>query len=339
MSLLLFAALLQDQQAVALEVFRFFEKPTQENAEKARGWARRERGTDPIWCATYVMLVDYCARGYKSPTADHKKIFQHLQNLQLGRHKDISAEKHREHAKALGFEKDLFRMFAYAHLETAGAKDAPPSKEGEAIRQMRNLATQSKWDLLAAVDTKDGTIAMKYFRAWGLLRVVADKIDAADELIKLLDEIKKDPTARAHAETLIKAVKAYLDCDVCKQQRQVKCDPCGGKGTRELVCSWCKGAGFFDSMKNGAPVKTGCPTCLGKPKTTIKCNFCAGKGKVACERCKYLTPKYEDLVKEIKCERCKDGFHFGPVVCIFCKGLGVVLKPVASPDKVISPME
>ncbi len=64
--------------------------------------------------------------------------------------------------------------------------------------------------------------------------------------------------------------------------------------------------------------------------------MCAGRGKVACDRCKYMIPKYEDLVKESDCIRCeKKGTAFRDIrfPCPFCLGIGMILKPSATPDR------
>lgn len=356
-------------QDAAQDIQAFLAKPKDPDlAAAARGTARRaldrlaeDKKSDPIW----VAVLRIVAQGAADPAwiaKDAKRLSTHLETIKLGEHLGMSPGEHLEHAKSLSAARaGPLYILAMAHLEAANV----PERE-EAIRSMKLSEYEGRFgdadsillariladcrkrsETLVALDetyAKSKSAEVLYVRTALLLKAVSKEMKLADALFKMLEELKKDSTAKAHADALLAGLNVYFRCDACKGKRQVRCDGCGGKGTRDIVCTYCNGEGKF--VESQTPTSTsykGCPACLNKnPKRTEKCNFCSGKASVACERCKYLIPKYEDLVFEKACARC-DGqgllFKAAAVACFECRGLGRILQPSADPQALVSPRE
>lgn len=356
-------------QDAAQDIQAFLAKPKDADlAAAARGTARRaldrlaeDKKTDPIWVAV-LRIVTQGAADPAWISKDAKRVSTHLETIKLGEHLGLSPAEHLEHARSLSPAKGgALYILAMAHLEAANVPERAEAikamklsefegrfGDADSILLARILSDRTKRsETLVGVDenyAKSKCTEVQYVRTACLLKTVSKEMKLADSLFKALEELKKDSTAKAHAEALIEGLNVYFRCDACKGKRQVRCDGCGGKGTREIVCTYCNGEGKF--VESQTPTSTsykGCPACLNKnPKRTEKCNFCAGKASVACERCKYLIPKYEDLVSEKPCARC-DGqgllFKAAAVACFECRGLGRILQPSADPHALVSPRD
>jgi hypothetical protein len=364
--LLLVAAAPQD---AAQDIQAFLAKPKDGDlAAAARGTARRaldrlaeDKKSDAIWIAV-LRIVTQGAADPAWISRDSKRVSSHLESIKLGDHLRLSPAEHLEHAKSLSAAKGgPLYILAMAHLEAANVPERSEAikalklvefdgrfGDADSILLARILSDRTKRsETLVAVDetyAKSRCVEVQYVRTACLLKTVSKEIKLAADLFKALDELKKDATAKAHAEALISGLNVYFRCDACKGKRQVRCDGCAGKGSREIVCTYCNGEGKF--VESQSPTSTsykGCPACLNKnPKRTDKCNFCAGMGTVACERCKYLIPKYEDLVSEKACARCEGQgllFKSAAVACFECRGLGRILQPSADPQAFVSPRE
>lgn len=352
--------LLQDQQT--LDAFQdFCKKPKFETMDNAKACIRRNLDQifkdSSLWYALYLVTCYAGEKGTAVPGDVLRKLGEHVAKIAAEK-PDVA--KHLEYAEALAGEKSEFlQLVAMGHLDDAikgkgdaGKVEAIAKKLGLEMNEGAWAAplflTLARMKTLAQADpgrvgthadfVKNDAFPVRYYRAICMLKAIAKNQGLYKDCEKLLGQLKSDPYAREHCDALKKQLDIYFDCATCQKKRESTCGGCGGKGERELVCHWCKGTGVGETkVVNGVTTTIGCPTCLNKnPKRVEKCNFCAGKGKVPCERCKYMLPKYEDLAKDVDCPRCeKTGTSFTHIKapCPFCVGLGFIVKPAAAPDK------
>jgi len=366
----LIPVLLLVPQDASQDIQAFLAKPKDPDlASAARGTARRalerlaeDKKTDPIWMAVHRIVVEGSA-DTAWISKDAKRVSAHLEAIKLGQHDGLKPAEHLELGKSLAGAAKSGPLFilALAHFEAAEVPERAeavkalklPEFEGrfgdaDTMLLAKFLSDRAKRsETLVGVDetyAKAKSFEIQYGRMTCLLKSVGKEMKLAQELFKALDGLKGDDSARPHIEALIAGLNVYLKCETCKGKRVVRCDGCGGKGSREIVCYYCNGEGKF--VESQTPTSTsykGCPACLGKNmKRTEECRYCVGKATVPCERCKYLVPKYEDLVAERVCKRC-DGkgllFKSAAVACFDCRGQGKILQPSADPNALVSPRE
>jgi hypothetical protein len=345
-------------------------KPGRETAEAARVCLRRGLESalkdSSAWYALYVVACQSGEKGGHVPSDVLKRLADHVSKLAAEK---PDGARHADFAAALAEDKsETVKFVAMGHLDDALAAKAPAGKVEAAAKKLGLVLHEGVWatpvylvlsrmKALAPADAvgvgtnsdfaKEDALGVRYFRAVCLLRALEKNMALHKDLVSVLNQVKADPNAREHCEALKKQIETFMDCSICKKNRETTCQGCSGKGTRELVCQWCNGKGEKIEIRNvnGQAQAHACPTCLNKPermRRTEKCEYCVGRGKVACERCKYMIPRYEDMVREADCSRCeKSGGCFREVKapCPFCLGLGVHLKPSGAPDKRAGPIE
>jgi hypothetical protein len=322
-----------------------------------------KKKTDPIWTAVYLIITHGAADRSWLSSKDAKKVSAHLKSIRLGLHHRLTKAQHLAYAKKLMGRKDgPMRVMALGHLDAAGDGDhSAIIKAGklrtfmdgrigdercvELARILREMSTREP--LRVAMESrykKSKHFEVRYVRLACLLKGVPKKMSLAPELFNALKALKSEDPAERHVEALSAGLEVYLKCDACKGKRIAGCSACNGKGVLEIVCQYCEGAGQFEETQpGGGTIYRACPACLNKnARRTDTCKYCSGKRTVPCERCKFLIPKYEDLVAEKKCARC-DGkgllFTRAAYPCFACRGLGLILEPAADPEATVSPRE
>jgi hypothetical protein len=360
------AVLLLQDQAPVDAFLEFCKKPKPETADNAKSWIRRsldqQNKDSAMWQAFYLVTCFAGDKGNLVPADALKRLGEHLEKA-AGKKPDAAA--HLAFADALSADKaDAVRWVALGHLADAVAGGAAAD---EAAKKLGLVQLEGAWatphfvvlarmKALAPADAvgvgtnpdfaKEDSVAIRYFRMVCLLRAIEKNLSLHKDLEKVFGQLRGDPFAKEQVDALRKQIDIYLDCSICRKSRESTCGACNGKGERELVCLFCKGTGISEKtvVGNTTHIK-GCPTCLNMPertKRTEKCGYCLGRGKVACERCKFMIPKYEDIVKEAPCARCDNAgsaFKHVKAACPFCLGLGVVLRPSGAPDKRAGPPE
>lgn len=351
----------------------FLKKPDRETADGAMYVVQRtidnltpekDQEPPPFLFSLYLVAGLYAPKGGYAAT-DLEPIGKHLDRLaetkpDVERHLLLAEEA----AKSKGLPS---RLVAIGHLATALQLKAPAEKiapiaqaaglvEHEGTWVMPELVTLAKmrkeakglegWEAVGTSReyAKETSTAIRYFRMNCLLRATCKNRDRYPDLVRSFNELKFDGVVAEHIECLRKAMAVYFECNQCKGTRTQVCSACKGKGEREVVCPSCHGKDDYQIEHEGR-TNTGqmikqkaCPTCIGRAewkKRKQKCEYCEGKGRVECQRCRYLQPRYEDVIQEKDCLRCKkSGTLFNPkIVCYFCWGMGVQCIPTSAPDK------